>query len=98
MTEEMLATARKNAARVAENLNYANVEFKHGFLENIPLEDQSVNLVTSNCVVNLSTSKSDVFREIIRILKPGGRFVIADIISEKEVPVDVAGETREETN
>jgi len=86
MTEAMLENARNNAGRVAENLGYANVEFKHGFLENIPLEDESVDLVTSNCVVNLSTSKDAVFRDIHRILKLGGRFVIADIISEKKVP------------
>lgn len=86
MTDEMLQVAQKNALRVAENLGYSNVEFKQGFLEAIPLKDQSVDLVTSNCVINLSTNKKEVFEEINRILKPGGRFVIADIISEKEVP------------
>jgi len=86
MTDEMLGVARKNAVPVAENLGYSNVEFKQGFLEAIPLEDASTDVVTSNCVINLSTRKQDVFREIHRILKNGGRFVIADIISEKEVP------------
>jgi len=86
MTDEMLGVARKNAVTVAGNLGYGNVEFKQGFLEAIPLEDASVDVVTSNCVINLSTRKEDVFREIHRILKPGGRFVIADIISEREVP------------
>ena len=86
MTDEMLQIAKKNAVPVAKNLGYDNVEFKKGFLEAIPLKDQSVDLVTSNCVINLSTNKKGVFEEINRILKPGGRFVIADIISEKEVP------------
>jgi len=86
MTDEMLGVARKNAVPVAENLGYQNVEFRQGFLEAIPLDDGSADVVTSNCVINLSTQKNEVFREIHRILKPGGRFVIADIISEKEVP------------
>jgi len=89
MTDAMLGVAQKNALLVAENLGYSNVEFKKGFLEAIPLEDNSVDLVTSNCVVNLSVNKKEVFREINRILKPGGRFLIADIISEKEVPEDM---------
>ena len=86
MTENMLANARKNAEQVSENLGYKNIEFKHGFLESIPMDDQSTDVVTSNCVINLSTDKEEVFREIHRILKPGGRFVIADIISDKPVP------------
>jgi len=86
MTEDMLAKARKNAVVVSKNLGYSNLEFKQGFLEAIPMEDHSVDLVTSNCVINLSPQKNEVFREIHRILKPGGRFVIADIISDKEVP------------
>jgi ubiquinone/menaquinone biosynthesis C-methylase UbiE len=89
MTEEMLSVARTNAKRVSENLGYSNLEFHHGFLESIPLEDASVDVVTSNCVINLSTRKDDVFKEIARILKPGGRFVIADIISDREVPADM---------
>ncbi|MFQ5449436.1 MAG: methyltransferase domain-containing protein [Nitrospinaceae bacterium] len=89
MTDEMVGIARKNQRPVAENLGFDNVEFKMGFLENIPLQDQSANLVTSNCVVNLSVDKHEVFREIHRILKPGGRFVIADIISEKKVPEEM---------
>lgn len=89
MTNEMLQVAQKNAVSVAENLGYDNVEFKKGFLEAIPLKDQSVDIVTSNCVINLSTNKKEVFEEINRILKPDGRFVIADIISEKEVPEEM---------
>ncbi len=86
MTADMLAKARKNAVAVSKNLGYDNLEFKQGFLEAIPMEDGSADLVTSNCVINLSPQKSEVFKEIHRILKPGGRFVIADIISDKEVP------------
>jgi len=89
MTDEMLQVAQKNALAVTENLGYNNVEFKKGYLEAIPLKDQSVDLVTSNCVINLSTNKKEVFEEINRILKPGGRFVIADIISEREVPEEM---------
>ncbi|MFQ5673401.1 MAG: methyltransferase domain-containing protein [Nitrospinales bacterium] len=86
MTEEMLSIARENAEKVTKNLGYRNIEFKQGFLEAIPLEDDSVDLVTSNCVINLSTNKAGVFKEIRRILRPGGRFLIADIISDKPVP------------
>lgn len=89
MTEPMLANARKHAELVAQNLGYNNIEFKHGFLEAIPLDDQSADVVTSNCVINLSTDKEEVFREIHRVLKPGGRFVIADIISDRPVPQEM---------
>jgi SAM-dependent methyltransferase len=86
MTEEMLNIARENSGQVVKNLGYDNIKFKQGFLENIPIDDTSVDLVTSNCVINLSTNKNDVFKEIYRILKHGGHFLISDIISEVEVP------------
>ncbi|MFQ5428464.1 MAG: methyltransferase domain-containing protein [Thermodesulfobacteriota bacterium] len=86
MTEEMLEKAEKNKVEVRESLGYSNVEFRKGFLEDIPAEDASVDLVTSNCVINLMADKAPVFREIYRILKSGGRFVISDIISERSVP------------
>ena len=89
MTDEMLDVARKNASQVVKNLGYNNIKFKKGFLEDIPIEDISVDLVTSNCVINLSTNKNAVFKEIHRILKHNGRFLIADIISEKEVPEEM---------
>jgi len=89
MTEEMLNKARQNANLVAEKLGYSNVEFKHGFLEQIPLENSSVHLVTSNCVLNLSVSKAEVFKEIFRILSHEGRFVISDIIADREAPEDM---------
>lgn len=86
MTEPMLAVANENRPIVAASLGYDAVEFRQGFLESIPAESRSVDAVTSNCVVNLSPDKSRVFAEIWRILKDNGRVVIADIVSEGEVP------------
>ncbi len=86
MTDEMLAVAEENRPRVAEALGYDVVEFKQGFLEDIPLESKSVDLITSNCVINLSPDKPRVFEEMWRILKDHGRIVISDIVSEREVP------------
>jgi len=86
MTDPMLVVAEENRPIVAANLGYDAVEFKKGFLEAIPLEARSVDAVTSNCVVNLSPDKSKVFSEIWRVLKDNGRVVIADIVSEREVP------------
>jgi len=86
MTDEMLEKAEKNKVEVARRLGYGNVEFKKGFLEDIPANTESVDLVTSNCVINITAEKAPVFREIYRIIKDGGRFVISDIISEMPVP------------
>ncbi len=86
MTDQMLAVAEANKARVADELSYDVVDFRKGFLENIPVDDRSVDLVTSNCVVNLSPDKPRVFEEIWRVLKDHGRIVISDIVSEEEVP------------
>jgi SAM-dependent methyltransferase len=86
MTDQMLEVARENQPRVAKSLGFDAVEFRKGFLEEIPVESKSVNLVTSNCVVNLSPDKSRVFEEIWRILDDHGRIVISDIVSEREVP------------
>ncbi|MEE8192816.1 MAG: methyltransferase domain-containing protein, partial [Gemmatimonadales bacterium] len=86
MTDRMLAVARENQPRVAAALGYDAVEFREGFLEDIPVEDKSVNLVTSNCVVNLSPDKPRVFEEIWRVLEDHGRIVISDIVSERDVP------------
>jgi SAM-dependent methyltransferase len=94
MTPDMLAQALVAAGQVARDLAYRNTEFRHGYLEEIPVDDASVDLVTSNCVVNLSTDKRKVFREIARILRHGGRFVIADIVSEKPVPPEWKGNTQ----
>ena len=89
MTEQMLEKARGFSNIVATNLGYNNVEFKYGFLEEIPVDDNSIDVITSNCVINLSTEKETVFKEIYRILKTGGRFVISDIVSDKDVPEDI---------
>ncbi len=86
MTEPMLAVARESQKKVALALGYDVVEFRQGYLEAIPVEDKTADRVTSNCVVNLSPDKPKVFAEIWRILKDHGRAVIADIVSDQEVP------------
>jgi MoaA/NifB/PqqE/SkfB family radical SAM enzyme/ubiquinone/menaquinone biosynthesis C-methylase UbiE len=86
MTDPMLGVAEENRPLVAANLGYDAVEFRKGFLEAIPVADASVDAVTSNCVVNLSPDKAKVFAEIWRVLRDHGRAVIADIVSEREVP------------
>jgi len=85
MTPRMLELAQKNAA----NLGTENVVFKLGHIESIPQADNTVDLVISNCVIALSEQKDRVFSEIYRILKPGGRFVISDMVTSKALPADV---------
>jgi radical SAM protein with 4Fe4S-binding SPASM domain len=86
MTAQMLAVAREAQGEVARNLGYDVVAFQEGFLEAVPLPDQSVDLVTSNCVINLSPDKKQVFSEMWRVLKDHGRIVVADIVADREVP------------
>jgi SAM-dependent methyltransferase len=86
MTEQMLSAALESQPKVAAALGYDNVEFRRGFLERIPLDHASVDIVTSNCVINLSPDKPAVFREIWRVLRDQGRAVIADIVADAEVP------------
>ncbi len=86
MTDRMLSVAHENKPKVAAALGYDVVEFREGFLEKIPVESKTVDVVTSNCVVNLSPDKARVFEEIWRVLKDHGRIVISDIVSETEVP------------
>jgi ubiquinone/menaquinone biosynthesis C-methylase UbiE len=82
MTVEMIEKARANA----EGLNIHNVEFRLGKIESLPIEDGSVDVVISNCVINLSPDKAAVFGEIHRVLRPGGRIVISDILRSGEIP------------
>ncbi|HEY5593691.1 MAG TPA: methyltransferase domain-containing protein, partial [Nitrospiria bacterium] len=89
MTDGMLAVANRNKRVVAQNLGYDVVEFRKGYLERMPVEDRSVDLITSNCVINLSPDKPAVFAEMWRALKDRGRIVISDIVTEDPVPPDI---------
>jgi len=85
MTKEMVDKAKD----IAKSYGYHNVEFRLGEIEKLPIDDESVDVVISNCVINLSTDKSKVFQEAYRVLKPGGRLMVSDIVAERALPNEI---------
>ena len=86
MTPDMVALARRNARKFRQTTGLSNVEFREGLIEKLPVEEGAVDVVISNCVINLSTDKPQVFREVHRVLKPRGRMIVSDIVLERPLP------------
>jgi SAM-dependent methyltransferase len=92
MTPDMLELARSNADKFAASTGLRNTEFREGFIEDLPVEADSVDFVISNCVINLSPDKPKVFREAHRVLRPGGKLVVSDIVLNRPLPDNVASD------
>ena len=90
MTYEMLSLSR----RLAKENRFRNVEFRLGEIENLPIADNTADVVISNCVINLSSNKPRVYREIFRVLKPGGRIGVSDIVIMKELPQEILADEK----
>lgn len=92
MTPEMIERARRNAEKGADGKPFANVEFHLAAIDNLPLGDSSADAVISNCVINLAPDKQSVFREVARVLKPGGRLAVSDIALKQTLPAEIGND------